>query len=133
MAEQIPINPALLVWARQRAGLSREEVAQNFKRIADWEAGASGSPAPAGPTLDEWRKQVMSVAVAGGGVKGGRVIGSSDRNGAIPQDNPKIVQDMLATIYRHLGVDDATTFIKDFNGRPTPIVDRGKAIPELAG
>jgi Zn-dependent peptidase ImmA (M78 family)/transcriptional regulator with XRE-family HTH domain len=50
MAEQIPINPALLVWARQRAGLSRDEAAQKFKRIADWEAGAS---APTYPQLEQ--------------------------------------------------------------------------------
>ena len=39
--------------------------------------------------------------------------------------------DFLATIYRHLGIDYAHAFIKDFNGRPTPIVDHGQAIPEL--
>ena len=50
MAEQIPINPALLVWARQRAGLSSEEAAQKFKRIEEWEAGAS---APTYPQLEQ--------------------------------------------------------------------------------
>ena len=50
MAEQIPINPALLVWARQRAGLSRDEAAQKFRRIADWEAGTS---APTYPQLEQ--------------------------------------------------------------------------------
>ena len=39
--------------------------------------------------------------------------------------------DFLATIYHHLGIDYGTTFIKDFNGRPTPIVDHGRPIPEL--
>ncbi len=41
--------------------------------------------------------------------------------------------DFLATIYQHLGIDYAKTLIKDFNGRPTPIVDHGNAIPELIG
>ncbi|MFN4281434.1 MAG: helix-turn-helix domain-containing protein [Alphaproteobacteria bacterium] len=41
MAEQIPITPALLTWARERAGLSPDEAAQKFKRFADWEAGIS--------------------------------------------------------------------------------------------
>ena len=41
--------------------------------------------------------------------------------------------DFLATIYHHLGIDSATTLIQDFNGRPTPIVDHGKPIPELIG
>ncbi|MEY2724902.1 MAG: hypothetical protein RLZZ458_769, partial [Planctomycetota bacterium] len=31
----------------------------------------------------------------------------------------------------HLGIDAAKTTIQDFNGRPTPIVDRGRPIPEL--
>ncbi len=43
---------------------------------------------------------------AGGGpIKGGRVLGSSDAKGAFPRDLPKSPQDVLATIYRHLGVD----------------------------
>ncbi len=46
MAEQIPINPAVLVWARERAGLSLEDAAQKFKRMADWEAGASSPTYP---------------------------------------------------------------------------------------
>lgn len=50
MAEQIPINPAVLVWARQRAGLSLEEAAQKFRRIADWEAGLSS---PTYPQLEQ--------------------------------------------------------------------------------
>lgn len=50
MAEQLPVNPALLVWARERAGLSRDEAAQKFKRIADWEVGAS---APTYPQLEQ--------------------------------------------------------------------------------
>ena len=39
--------------------------------------------------------------------------------------------DFLATIYHHLGIDGTKVFIKDFNGRPTPIVDHGRPIPEL--
>jgi len=50
MAEQLPINPDLLVWARERAGLSRDEAAQKFKRFADWEAGSS---APTYPQLEQ--------------------------------------------------------------------------------
>ena len=37
----------------------------------------------------------------------------------------------LATIYHHLGIDSSKITIEDFNGRPTPIVDHGKPIPEL--
>jgi len=50
MAEQIPINPALLVWARERAGLSRDEAVQTFRRLAEWEAGESS---PTYPQLEQ--------------------------------------------------------------------------------
>ncbi len=40
--------------------------------------------------------------------------------------------DFLATIYRHLGIDASKVAINDFNGRPTPIVNDGKPISELA-
>ena len=50
MPEQLPINPDILVWARERAGLSPEEATQKFKRISDWEAGAS---APTYPQLEQ--------------------------------------------------------------------------------
>lgn len=50
MAEQLPINPVLLAWARERAGQSVEEAAQRFKRWADWEAGRSG---PTYPQLEQ--------------------------------------------------------------------------------
>lgn len=50
MAEQLPINPALLAWARERAGQSVDEVAQKFRRWSDWEAGRS---APTYPQLEQ--------------------------------------------------------------------------------
>lgn len=50
MSEQLPINPALLVWARERAGQSVEEAAQKFRRWVDWEAGRS---APTYPQLEQ--------------------------------------------------------------------------------
>jgi transcriptional regulator with XRE-family HTH domain len=39
--EQIPITPGLVTWARERAGLSVDDAAQKFPRIAEWEQGAS--------------------------------------------------------------------------------------------
>jgi hypothetical protein len=78
---------------------------------------------------DHW-SQVMNVAVAGGGIKGGQVVGTSDRDGAVPKDNPKIVQDMLATVYRHLGVDTTQQTV-DHAGRPHPILPCGQVIGEL--
>jgi hypothetical protein len=56
MPEQIPITPAVLIWARERAGLSREEVLQKFKRFADWETGKSF---PTYPQLEQLSKALQ--------------------------------------------------------------------------
>ncbi|GAB4365236.1 MAG: XRE family transcriptional regulator [Kiloniellaceae bacterium] len=50
MTEQIPINPALLIWARERAGMSLDEAAQRFRKLAAWEAGESS---PTYPQLEQ--------------------------------------------------------------------------------
>ncbi len=73
---------------------------------------------------------VFSAAIAGGGVKGGRVIGSSDAKGAFPKANPKSPQDVLETVYHHLGVDTSINF-NNTTGRPVPILPSGKRIDEL--
>lgn len=72
---------------------------------------------------------VFSAAVAGGGIKGGRVVGSSDANGAFPKANPKSPQDVLATIYHHLGIDTEASYLN--NGRPVPVLPSGEVIREL--
>src|SRR5205807_583370 len=63
---------------------------------------------------------VFSAAVAGGGVKGGLVIGESDAKGAFPKTNPKTPQDVLATLYQHLGVDTEAQYLTP-SGRPVPV------------
>jgi uncharacterized protein (DUF1501 family) len=78
---------------------------------------------------DHW-PNVFSAALAGGGIRGGRVVGSSDDKGAEPKDNPKTPQDVLATIYRHLGVDVAAQY-PDHAGRPHPVLPSGRPIDEL--
>jgi len=74
---------------------------------------------------------VFSAALAGGPVKGGRVIGDSDSRGAFPRANPKSPQDVLATMYRHLGVD-VTVQYTDNSGRPHPVLPSGRPIEELS-
>ncbi len=73
---------------------------------------------------------VFSAALAGGPVKGGRVVGESDSNGAFPKINPKRPQDVLALLYRHLGVDTSVPYY-DGSGRPHPTLPFGEAIDEL--
>jgi len=73
---------------------------------------------------------VFSAALAGGPVKGGRVVGSSDSKGAYPLDNPRSPQDVLATMYQHLGIDTGRHYL-DHGGRPVITLPFGKPIQEL--
>ena len=73
---------------------------------------------------------VFSAALAGGPVHGGRVVGESDSKGAFPKTNPKTPQDVLATLYRHLGVDVNQSYL-DNTGRPHPVLPSGRPIEEL--
>ena len=72
---------------------------------------------------------MFSGVLAGGPVKGGRVVGESDAKGAFPKANPKSPQDVLATVYRHLGVDTEAQYLS--NGRPVSVLPFGKPIEEL--
>ncbi len=74
---------------------------------------------------------VFSAALAGGPVKGGRVIGESDAKGAFPKTNPKSPQDVLATMYKHLGIDVDAQYL-NLSGRPIVVLPSGKPIDELS-
>lgn len=97
--------------------------------------GAGNASAAAGtkqPGRDHWPRAFSNIW-AGGGIETGRFIGATDKLG---QDSVKRIcsaGDFLATIYHHLGIDSSKVFIKDFNGRPVPIVNHGKPIRELIG
>jgi hypothetical protein len=73
---------------------------------------------------------VFSAALAGGPVKGGRVVGESDARGAFPKANPKTPQDVLMTLYRHLGIDTEAQYLNG-SGRPITVLPDGKPIEEL--
>lgn len=97
--------------------------------------GEGNASAPAGtiqPGRDHWPRAFSNIW-AGGGIQTGRVIGATDKRGEDPIERICNAGDFLATIYHHLGIDAANTLIKDFNGRPTAVVDHGKPIPELIG
>jgi hypothetical protein len=78
---------------------------------------------------DHW-PQAQSALIAGGGLKMGQVVGSTNSKAEYPTERPYTPQDLLATIYRHLGIDPTQSFT-DFSGRPVPILLSGKPIPEL--
>jgi hypothetical protein len=70
---------------------------------------------------DHW-PHCFSVVVAGGGIRGGQVLGASDRIGAYPTANPVSPQDLTATLYHCLGLDPHTQ-IYDLQHRPYPLVE----------
>jgi len=79
---------------------------------------------------DHW-PQCWTVSFAGGGVKGGRVVGKSDEIGAYPTERPVQPKEIVATIYKSLGLD-LDTHLPGPQSRPFPLVDFGtKAIHEL--
>jgi uncharacterized protein (DUF1501 family) len=72
----------------------------------------------------------MSVLVAGGGMSTGQVIGSTTFKGERPKDRPLDPNDLLATIYQHLGID-YREMVPDNSGRPVPLIPHGEPIREL--
>jgi hypothetical protein len=81
------------------------------------------------PGRDHW-PQAMSLIVAGGGLRLGQVVGSTDSKGAHPKDRPLSPNDLWATMYKHLAIDPERTF-PDHTGRPMPILSHGEPIREL--
>jgi hypothetical protein len=79
---------------------------------------------------DHW-PNVMTICLAGGGLKHGQVIGASDHDGGQVKNRPVTPGDLAATIYRHLGVPLDATYL-DPRGRPHYVVQEGgEAIGEL--
>jgi hypothetical protein len=70
---------------------------------------------------DHWG-MVQSAVLAGGGIQGGRIYGSSDKDAAYPASHPVSPEDMLATIYYSLGIDPHAELL-DPLGRPHRVVE----------
>lgn len=73
---------------------------------------------------------VMSMCLAGGGLRHGQVIGASSRDGGEIAERPVTPGDLAATIYQHMGVPLNATY-PDHQGRPIYIVDDGEPLKEL--
>lgn len=75
---------------------------------------------------DHWGRS-GSIFFAGGGVRGGQVVGATDKSGALPTTPPVTPYDVAATIYAALGVD-AATLLHDRQGRAIPMLPEGNVI-----
>ncbi|MSR32278.1 MAG: DUF1501 domain-containing protein [Gemmataceae bacterium] len=84
-----------------------------------------------GAGRDHW-PGAMSVLYAGGGLKMGQAIGTTNANAEYPTSKPASPGCVLATMYRALGIDHNTVFY-DQAQRPMPILNEGEPIQELIG
>jgi uncharacterized protein (DUF1501 family) len=80
---------------------------------------------------DHWPSS-MSAMMAGGGLRAGQTVGSTNARGERPQDRPLHPNDVLATVYRHLGIGHQRAFVNP-QGRPIPLLPHGEPIAELLG
>jgi uncharacterized protein (DUF1501 family) len=79
---------------------------------------------------DHW-PQVSCALLAGGGMRTGQVIGSTNRLGEHAVERPVHFQEVLATVYHRLGIDVNTATVNDLTGRPQYLIDHVQPMREL--
>lgn len=106
-------------------------VCGEFSRSPKMNDGGNGGPplSKGTPGRDHWG-HALSVLVAGGGLKGGQVIGATNRRGEVPSERPLRPGDLHHTIFHVLGIDPDVAFL-NHAGRPVPAIDHGEVIREL--
>ncbi|MGE0606968.1 MAG: DUF1501 domain-containing protein [Pirellulales bacterium] len=108
--------------------LSQRDSCRNVLLVVWGEFGRSPRINPSGGR-DHW-PPLGSVLLAGGGLKMGQIIGASDRIGGTPAARPVGPSDVLATLYRHLGIDPTQNAV-NLQGRPISLLPDGQVIEEL--
>ena len=94
------------------------------------DGGNGGAPRSMGtPGRDHWGNSMFCL-LGGGGVQGGRIIGSTDRLGQRPHTRPLTPANIHATIYRVLGINPRLQLL-DTSGRPVNVLDDPMPIEEL--
>jgi hypothetical protein len=78
---------------------------------------------------DHW-SQAFSAVLAGGGVRGGQVIGATDGRGEHVKDRPVTVPDLYATLLAAFGINGNKSY-RTPDGRPIRLADKGAAVREL--
>jgi hypothetical protein len=102
-----------------------------FSRTPRMNNGGNGGPAGSmgTPGRDHWGNSMFCL-MGGGGVKGGQLIGSTDRLGTRPHTHPLTPANIHATIYTVLGIDPKLNLF-DHTGRPVPVLEDPTPITEL--
>lgn len=83
-----------------------------------------------GAGRDHW-PQAAFFFIAGGGMRHGQAIGSTNARGEVPLDRPLSLQNVFHTVYHKLGIDTNTISLTDPNGRPQYLVDDRDLVREL--
>jgi len=97
-----------------------------FSRTPRMNTGHNGKGTPG---RDHWGSS-MFCFLAGGGIKGGQTVGSTDAKGIRPHTRAVVPSNLHATIYRLLGMDPKLHLL-DHGGRPVPVLDDPTPIHEL--
>jgi uncharacterized protein (DUF1501 family) len=79
---------------------------------------------------DHW-PPVACALLAGGGIRTGQLIGSTNRLAEYAKDRPVHFQEVFATLYHNLGIDVNTATVNDLHGRPQYLVDHVQPMAEL--
>lgn len=106
-------------------------VCGEFGRTPKMNDGGNGGPplSQGTPGRDHWGN-ALSVLIGGGGLKGGQVIGATNRLGEVPIERALRPGDLHHTIFHVLGIDPDVSFL-NHAGRPVPAIDHGAVIREL--
>jgi hypothetical protein len=83
-----------------------------------------------GAGRDHWPR-VSCCLMAGGGMRTGQVVGSTNRLGEDPLDRPVHMQEVIATVYHNMGINPETTTIADPTGRPQYLIEKRIPIREI--
>ncbi len=112
------------IWQRGRQQEIMVVVMGEFGRTPRLATNAMGTG------RDHW-PDAYTALISGGGLRMGQVVGATNSKAEFPTERPYTPQDLLATIYRHLGINVGQMLV-DHNGRPVPILGDGQPIAELA-
>lgn len=82
----------------------------------------------AGAGRDHWTS-CMSILMAGGGIRGGQVYGSSDKLAEFPAANPTSPEDIAHTVFHSMGIHDLTAY--EAEGRPVHLMAEGHPLLQL--
>jgi len=102
------------------------------KTLVVWMGEFGRTPRVNARTGRDHYPRVFSAAIAGGGVRGGQVIGSSTANGTAVADRPVSVPDLFCSVCHSLQVDPRKEHLSPL-GRPMKVVDGGEVVKELFG